>query len=132
MDVAMRLVSGPGGKIPATLRAYRMRGGLSVARVSMLRCGTVNPRATAYPDVEKGWRRTVAVMRLSVVPSVLRWARETAGLDVATAAERVGVKRDRVEQWETGACARDQADPGDGGRLRSASGGAFHARASNR
>jgi Zn-dependent peptidase ImmA (M78 family)/transcriptional regulator with XRE-family HTH domain len=41
-------------------------------------------------------------MRLSVVPSVLQWARETAGLDVTTAAERVGVKRDRVEQWEDG------------------------------
>lgn len=42
----------------------------------------------------------MTVVRLSVEPSVLRWARETAGLDAATAAARIGVKPDRVEQWE--------------------------------
>lgn len=47
----------------------------------------------------------MAVVRLSVEPSVLRWARETAGLDVATAAARIGVKRDKVEQWEDGGLA---------------------------
>jgi Zn-dependent peptidase ImmA (M78 family)/DNA-binding XRE family transcriptional regulator len=47
----------------------------------------------------------VALTRVSVQPSVLRWARETAGLDVDTAASRIGVKRDRVEQWEEGVVA---------------------------
>ena len=47
----------------------------------------------------------MAVTRLSVEPSVLRWARETAGLDVATAAARVGVKQDKVERWEEGSLA---------------------------
>ena len=47
----------------------------------------------------------MAVTRLSVEPSVLRWARETAGLDVTTAAERIGVKQDRVERWEDGSLA---------------------------
>lgn len=55
--------------------------------------------------VGAGWRRTVAHTRLSVEPSVLRWARESAGLDIATAAERVSVKRDKVEQWEDGTLA---------------------------
>lgn len=63
------------------------------------------PARDAYHDVETGWRRTVAVTRLSVEPSVLRWARETAGLDVATAAVRIGVKQDRVERWEDGSLA---------------------------
>lgn len=47
----------------------------------------------------------MTVVRLSVEPSVLRWARETVGLDVATAAERIGVKPDKVEQWEAGGLA---------------------------
>ena len=47
----------------------------------------------------------MAVVRLSVEPSVLRWARETAGLDVATAAARIGVKQDKVEQWEEASLA---------------------------
>jgi Zn-dependent peptidase ImmA (M78 family)/DNA-binding XRE family transcriptional regulator len=47
----------------------------------------------------------VVAMRLSVQPTVLRWARESAGLDVTTAAERIGVKRDKVEQWEDGSLA---------------------------
>ena len=47
----------------------------------------------------------MVITRISVEPSVLRWARETAGLDVATAAERIGVKLDRVEQWEAGSLA---------------------------
>ena len=45
------------------------------------------------------------VTRLSVEPSVLRWARETAGLDLDTAATRIGVKPDRVTQWEDGSLA---------------------------
>lgn len=42
------------------------------------------------------------VTRLAVNPAVLRWARTTADLDVATAASRVGVKPNRVTQWESG------------------------------
>lgn len=45
------------------------------------------------------------VRRLSVQPSVLRWARESVGLDVATASVRIGVKQDKVEQWEAGTLA---------------------------
>lgn len=40
--------------------------------------------------------------RLPVQPSVIKWARETAGLDVPTAADRIGVKAERVEAWEDG------------------------------
>lgn len=47
----------------------------------------------------------MALTRVPVQPSVLRWARETAGLDLDTAASRIGVKRDRVEQWEEGVLA---------------------------
>jgi Zn-dependent peptidase ImmA (M78 family)/transcriptional regulator with XRE-family HTH domain len=47
----------------------------------------------------------VPVTRLSVEPSVLRWARETAGLDIDTAATRIGVKPDRVAKWEGGSLA---------------------------
>lgn len=58
----------------------------------------------------------MALTRLPVQPAVIRWARETAGLDIATAASRIGVKPDRVEDWEDGSLAptikqiRDMAD----------------------
>lgn len=41
-------------------------------------------------------------MRIPVKPEVMRWARETAGLDVPTAAQRIGVKPERVAAWENG------------------------------
>lgn len=44
----------------------------------------------------------MAITRLPVEPSVLRWARETAGLDISTAAVRIGVRPDKVDQWEHG------------------------------
>jgi transcriptional regulator with XRE-family HTH domain len=62
-------------------------------------------RALLSMVAETGWRRTVPVTRLSVEPSVLRWARETAGLDIDTAATRIGVKPNRVSQWEGGSVA---------------------------
>lgn len=46
------------------------------------------------------------VTRVPVQPRVLEWARNTAGLDVETAASRVGVKPDRLLSWEEG-----QQDP---------------------
>jgi hypothetical protein len=52
--------------------------------------------------VGHGWRRVVALTRFPVQPSVVRWARESAGLDVATAAARIGVKSDRVVSGRTG------------------------------
>jgi len=58
----------------------------------------------------------VALTRLPVQPAVIRWARETAGLDIVTAAARIGVKPERVEAWEDGSLAptikqiRDMAD----------------------
>ncbi|SEF14737.1 XRE family transcriptional regulator [Jiangella alba] len=47
-----------------------------------------------------------AVQRIAVNPRVLAWARETAGLDLATAAARINVRPDRVASWERG-----DADP---------------------
>lgn len=40
--------------------------------------------------------------RVPVRPAVLRWARETASLDIPTAAQRLGVKPERIHQWEVG------------------------------
>lgn len=40
--------------------------------------------------------------RIPIKPHVLKWARDTAGLDMATAAARVGVKQDRLEAFESG------------------------------
>lgn len=40
--------------------------------------------------------------RVPVQPAVLRWARETASLDIPTAAKRLGVKPERIDQWEAG------------------------------
>jgi Zn-dependent peptidase ImmA (M78 family)/transcriptional regulator with XRE-family HTH domain len=37
-----------------------------------------------------------------VNPDVLRWARESAGFDIALAAKRVGVSSDRLTTWEEG------------------------------
>lgn len=39
---------------------------------------------------------------MTVNPAVLAWARETAQLDVSTAAARVGVSPDRIAEWERG------------------------------
>lgn len=47
----------------------------------------------------------MALTRLAVEPSVLRWARETSGLDVETAATRIGVKTEQVAKWEDGRLA---------------------------
>lgn len=43
-----------------------------------------------------------ALTRIPVNPQVLVWARETAGLDVPTAATRIGVKPERIAEWEEG------------------------------
>lgn len=40
--------------------------------------------------------------RIAVEPGVLRWARVTASMDVETAASRVGVKAERINEWEAG------------------------------
>lgn len=44
-------------------------------------------------------------------PSVLRWARERAGFDAGTVAAKVGVKPERVAEWErSGRISVAQAD----------------------
>ena len=40
--------------------------------------------------------------RMTVQPSVLTWARESANLDVNEAAHRMSVSVSRIEQWESG------------------------------
>jgi len=40
--------------------------------------------------------------RIRVAPKVIRWARLTAGMDVETAASRIGVRAERVSEWEAG------------------------------
>jgi len=40
--------------------------------------------------------------RIPVVPAVLKWARESAGLDLPRAAKLSGVSQSTVESWETG------------------------------
>ena len=37
-----------------------------------------------------------------VTPSVLVWARQETGLDLDLAAHKLGVKAERLAQWETG------------------------------
>lgn len=37
---------------------------------------------------------------LKISPHIFRWARESAGLPLAIAAKRIGVKLDRLEEWE--------------------------------
>jgi Zn-dependent peptidase ImmA (M78 family)/transcriptional regulator with XRE-family HTH domain len=46
--------------------------------------------------------RTPRIVAL-VHPALLRWGRETAGMDLDDAAKKIGVKRDRVSEWESGA-----------------------------
>lgn len=41
-------------------------------------------------------------MRATVKPDVLRWARESIGYDVATAAHRIGVRPEKLEEAERG------------------------------
>ncbi|MCG8510767.1 MAG: XRE family transcriptional regulator [Rhodospirillales bacterium] len=41
-------------------------------------------------------------MEARVTPSVMKWARESAKLDVATAAKKIGRSEDEIEQWERG------------------------------
>ena len=38
--------------------------------------------------------------QVSVTPAVMKWARESAGLDVKTVARRLGVSINTVEGWE--------------------------------
>jgi DNA-binding transcriptional regulator YiaG len=40
--------------------------------------------------------------RIAVEPSVMGWARTSAGLDVAEAARRLSVSEDTVRGWESG------------------------------
>jgi Zn-dependent peptidase ImmA (M78 family)/transcriptional regulator with XRE-family HTH domain len=40
--------------------------------------------------------------RIPVIPDVLKWARESAGLDPVRAAKLVGVSETTLERWETG------------------------------
>lgn len=44
----------------------------------------------------------MSVTTIQVQPAVLKWARDTASLDIETAAQRIGVKVDRVASWEDG------------------------------
>jgi len=44
----------------------------------------------------------VARAEARVQPSVLRWAREARGISAETAANRLGVKEERLEAWERG------------------------------
>lgn len=45
-------------------------------------------------------------LQRTLEPSVLRWARERAGLDAATVATKIGVAPDRVVEWERWTGAR--------------------------
>ena len=38
---------------------------------------------------------------LPISPKILRWARETAGLTAAEAAEKLGVETDKLKNWES-------------------------------
>ncbi|MEX2564416.1 MAG: XRE family transcriptional regulator [Cyclobacteriaceae bacterium] len=40
--------------------------------------------------------------RATITPSVIKWARERAKLDLATAADKIGTKKERLELWEKG------------------------------
>lgn len=37
-----------------------------------------------------------------ITPSVIKWARESARMDLDTAAQKIGVKPDKIESWERG------------------------------
>ncbi len=39
-------------------------------------------------------------MNLTLAPRIIRWARERAGLDASTLAKKLGVKPERVTEWE--------------------------------
>ena len=50
-------------------------------------------------------------LRITLQPAVLRWARERAKLDIAELARKVGVRPERVTEWETsGTITVAQAD----------------------
>lgn len=40
--------------------------------------------------------------RAYITPSVIKWARERAKLDLATAADKIGTNKERLELWENG------------------------------
>jgi Zn-dependent peptidase ImmA (M78 family) len=44
----------------------------------------------------------MAILRATVQPRVLIWARESRGLSLEAAAQKLGVVRDRLEAWERG------------------------------
>lgn len=46
-------------------------------------------------------RQKIAPVQVSVQPALLRWARERVSLDQAELAQRVGLKQERVTEWET-------------------------------
>jgi Zn-dependent peptidase ImmA (M78 family)/transcriptional regulator with XRE-family HTH domain len=43
----------------------------------------------------------LAKTTIKVDPDLIRWARESAGLSVPEVAKRVGVQRDKIEEWES-------------------------------
>src|SRR5437867_7416822 len=53
------------------------------------------------PDRERSPRSSARLFAL-VQPELLTWARETAGMAVELAARRLGVKSDRLQDWEAG------------------------------
>jgi Zn-dependent peptidase ImmA (M78 family) len=61
-------------------------------------------QACSCPSITgNGHTDRVSTLILAMVePSVLRWARETAGLSPLAAARKIGVADDRVDQWESG------------------------------
>lgn len=50
------------------------------------------------PMPNRGPRRVLAIVK----PALLRWARETTGMNVDDAAPKIGVKPDRLRDWEEG------------------------------
>ena len=53
----------------------------------------------------------MSTLRVTLHPTVLRWARERAGLDVARLAAKIPVRPERVAEWETsGSITIAQAD----------------------
>ena len=50
-------------------------------------------------------------MKVTLVPQVLRWARERAGLGVRELAEKIGAKPEQVREWEqTGTLSFSRAE----------------------
>jgi Zn-dependent peptidase ImmA (M78 family) len=60
-----------------------------------------------------------------VEPAVLRWARETIGLEAVAASRRIGVPDDRVEQWESGSAQPTVAQLREAARVYKRSLGVF-------